>query len=236
MNNDPMTAIVEFQVNSETTTTDEWLNEWAARAEDAREGEPDTSAYASALNTESKGSVLVFERYDHGDESLKAHSEREAHKHLHSRMGEKNMTKRRVMSARFNDVNSYGWWSRKNYSDLMSASKVILTVLGMRFQNAEQRDQFIKLSQVHAQYCWGEEPDTLVYSGGIASSDADREIDLRTGDLVFVMACTDLAAFEKHRDDPNHLALGEKFANAGINIESSFMRTYRTTGHGYLWK
>ena len=113
MNNDPMTAIMEFQVNSETTTTDEWLNEWATRAEDAREGELDTSAYSSALNTESEGSVLVFERYDYGDESLKMHSEREAHKHLHSRMGEKNMTKRRVMSARFNDVNSYGWWSRK---------------------------------------------------------------------------------------------------------------------------
>ena len=43
MNNDPMTAIVEFQVNSETTTTDEWLNEWAIRAEDAQNGEPDTS-------------------------------------------------------------------------------------------------------------------------------------------------------------------------------------------------
>ena len=38
MNNDPMTAIVEFQVNSETTTTDEWLNEWAIRSEDARDG------------------------------------------------------------------------------------------------------------------------------------------------------------------------------------------------------
>ena len=62
MNNDPTTAIVEFQVNSETTTTDEWLNEWAIRAEDARDGEPDTPAYASALNTESEGSVLVFER------------------------------------------------------------------------------------------------------------------------------------------------------------------------------
>jgi len=236
MNNDPMTAIVEFQVNSETTTTDEWLNEWAVRAEDARDGEPDTPAYASALNAESEGSVLVFERYAHGDDSLSKHSARDAHERLHSRMGENNMTKRRVMSARFSDVSGYGWWSRKDHRDLMNEPNVIVTILGMRFETAEQRDRFIDLSQVHAQYCWNEEPDTLVYSGGIATSDADREIDLRTGDLVFVMACTDLAAVEKHRDDPNHLALGEKFAQAGINIESPFMRTYRTTGHGYLWK
>ena len=236
MNNDRMTAVVDFQVNSETTTTDEWLHDWAARADDARDGEPDTPAYTSALNTESKDSVLVFERYAHGDESLKKHSEREAHKHLYSRMGEYNMTKKRVMSARFDDVNNYAWWSRKDHVNLMNEPDVILTVLGMRFETAEQRDQFIDLSQVHAQYCWDEEPDTLIYSGGIAASDADREIDLRKGDLVFVMACTDLAAFEKHRDHPNHLALGEKFAQAGINIESSFMRTYRTTGHGYLWK
>ena len=140
------------------------------------------------------------------------------------------------MSTKFDDVKNYGWWSRKDHVNLMNERDVILTVLGMRFETAEQRDQFIDLSQVHAQYCWDEEPDTLIYSGGIATSDADREIDLRKGDLVFVMACTDLAAFEKHRDDPNHLALGEKFSQAGINIESSFMRTYRTTGHGYLWK
>ena len=51
MNDDPTTMIVEFEVNSETTTTYEWLNECAIRAEDARDGEPDTPAYAAALNS-----------------------------------------------------------------------------------------------------------------------------------------------------------------------------------------
>ena len=44
MTDDPTTMVVEFEVNSETTTTDEWLNERAIRAEDARDGEPDTPA------------------------------------------------------------------------------------------------------------------------------------------------------------------------------------------------
>ena len=51
MHDDTTTMIVEFEVNSETTTTSEWLNEWAIRAEDARDGEPGTSAYAAALNS-----------------------------------------------------------------------------------------------------------------------------------------------------------------------------------------
>jgi hypothetical protein len=89
---------------------------------------------------------------------------------------------------------------------------------------------------VHAEYCWIEEPDTLIYSGGIATADADRELDIKAGDLIFLMGTTDMAAMEKHRDDPKHLALGPKFSELGINVEGTFLRTYETTGDGYLWK
>ena len=89
---------------------------------------------------------MVFERYAPGNESLSKHSEREAHKRLHSRMGENSTTKRQVMSTRFSDVTDYGWWSRKDLRDLMNEPNVILTILGMRFETAEQRDQFIDLS------------------------------------------------------------------------------------------
>ena len=146
MTDDPTTMIVEFEVNSETTTTDEWLNERVIRAEDARGGEPDTPAYAAALNSESKTSVMVFERYAQGNESLSKHLEREAHKPLHSRVGENSTTKRQVMSTRFSDVTDYGWWSRKDLRDRMNEPNVILTILGMQFETAEQRDQFIDLS------------------------------------------------------------------------------------------
>jgi hypothetical protein len=76
----------------------------------------------------------------------------------------------------------------------------------------------------------------LIYSGGIARADADRELDLKAGDLVVVMACSDLAAAEKHRDDPKHLALSAKYAEQGVLLENTFMRHYRTTGDGFLWR
>ncbi len=75
------------------------------------------------------------------------------------------------------------------------------------------------------------------YSGGFAAADADRELDLLKDDLVFVMACTDKAAIDKHANDPQHLALGEQYADKlGGPVEPKFMRTYRTTGQGFLWR
>ena len=236
MSNEPMTAIVEFQVNTETTSVEQWLEEWSKRAEDARVGEPQTPSYAAALNSETRDQVLVFERYSQGDISLKEHLNRSAHQELHERMGAENMTKRRVMSTHFVDVEEYGWWSRPEQQDVMRRPGVIITVLGMRFPSEQQREKFIQLSQAHAEYCWTEEPDTLIYSGGLALSDADRELDIKTGDLVFVMASTDMEAMVKHRDDPKHLAIGERLSAEGINVEGTFLRSYETTGDGYLWK
>ena len=236
MNTESMTTIVEFQVNTEKNTVEEWLVEWSKRAEDSRVGEPQTPSYAAAVNVESNDNVLVFERYSRGDESLKAHLDRAAHKELQARMGEQQMTKRRVMSTRFVDVDDYGWWSRPGKTSSMTQPGVILTFLGMRFPSLDQRNEFIRLSQIHAEYCWIEEPDTLIYSGGIATADADRELDIKAGDLIFLMGTTDMAAMEKHRDDPKHLALGPKFSELGINVEGTFLRTYETTGDGYLWK
>ena len=96
--------------------------------------------------------------------------------------------------------------------------------------------EFLHLSSQHAAYCWNNEPDTLIYSGGLANADADRELDIKQGDLIFVMGCTDMAAVEKHRDDPNHLALGAKIAGQQISMENTFSLSYRTTGQGFLWR
>ena len=89
-----MTAIVEFQIRTETTSLEEWLDEWQKRAEDAFEFEPETTAYEACVNVEDPSRVLIFERYAHGMDSVQAHMDRDAHKHLHAVMGEKNMTKR----------------------------------------------------------------------------------------------------------------------------------------------
>ena len=233
--NQPLTALVEFQVRSETTSVSEWQDEWQVRAQDALQHEPETTAYAAAVNLEDDSSLLVFERYAHGASSLATHMARPAHSALDSNMGERRMTKRRVLSSQAVDVDNFGWWSRPANATPSQAG-VILAVVGFRFEGPEQESSYLELARTHAAYTWDNEPDTLIYSVGRATADADREIDVLKGDLVFVMGCTDLDAVDAHSNDPTHLALGPKFAELEISVEPTFKRLYRTTGHGYLWR
>ena len=214
---------------------EEWLAEWNMRALDARDGEPETTAYAAAVNVEDENGVLIFERYSRGERSLKAHSERPAHTALMDAMAERNMTKRMVYASSFTDAPNYGWWSCPERRDAATSEGVILVVLGMRFPNEATRDKFIELSSGHADYCSVNEPDTLIYSGGFANADSDRA-DIKSGDLLFVMACADMVAMDKHSNDPRHIALGLKFQEAGITLQPTFMKRYRTTGLGFLWR
>ena len=214
---------------------EEWLAEWNKRALDARDGEPETNAYAAAVNVEEESRVLIFERYAFGQRSLKTHSERPAHKALMDAMAERNMTKRMVYASSFTDAPNYGWWSRSERRDAAISEGAILVVFGMRFSNDAHRDKFIELTGKHADYCLGNEPDTLVYGGGLATTDSDRA-DIKAGDFIFVMACTDIAAVDTHRNDPQHMALAGRFQEAAITSEVTFMKTYRTTGLGFLWR
>lgn len=233
--NPRQTTLVEFQIRPESNSMQEWLVEWNKRALDARDGEPETIAYAAAVNVEDENGVLIFERYANGEQSLKTHSDRPAHKALMDVMAERNMTKRMVFASSFMDTTNYGWWSRPERSDAATSEGVILVVLGMRFRNDVSRDKFIDISKEHAGYCLTNEPDTLIYSGGFANADSDRA-DIKYGDLIFVMACTDMAAVDQHSNDPEHLALGLKFQDAEITPQPTFMKSYRTTGLGFLWR
>ena len=233
--NKPMTTMVEFQIRPENTSIEAWLDEWQKRADDALHGEPETSAYASAINLEDAKNVLVFERYVNGNSSLQRHVDRPAHATLTETMGERRMTKRRVMSSRYFDVADFGWWSRPETVE-PTHDGAIITLLGFRFAEDHQLATYVERVTQHAAYCRENEPDTLIYSAGIAAADADRELDLLKGDLVFVVACTDMAAVEKHSNDPRHVALGPEFTRLGIEPEPRFVRTYRTTGRGFLWR
>ena len=228
------TALVEFQVRPENCTTAEWLEVWDKRAQDARDHEPGTLSYGAAVNLENELNVLVYERYANNAEAVQAHTDRPAHGELMTALGERRMTKRRIMGTRFTDIAEFGWWSRPDKA--ADAEGNLIVLIGMRFENDDARDKFIELSAGHADYCLANEPDTLIYNGGLADDDTDREIDAKAGDLIFVMGCADAAAMEKHRDDPNHIALGARFAEAGVNLNVTFIRTYRTTGKGYLWR
>jgi quinol monooxygenase YgiN len=230
----PFSVLIEYQVRTENNSVAEWLDVWNDRGEDARVGEPETDAYVAAVNLADESNVLVFERYANGQSSLDAHVDRPAHAQLMEAMGSRQMTRRRVMSTGFSDLADYGWWARSGSLDPGDRG-VVLMALGFRFGSDEDRATYIKASREHAAYCWDAEPDTLIYSAGLAMADADREIDLHKGEVVFVMACTDLAAANRHANDPRHLALMAEL-EANIQMERTFLRSYKTTGHGFLWR
>jgi class 3 adenylate cyclase len=56
--------------------------------------------------------VLIFERYARGLDSIDKHQQRPAHADLQETMGARRMTRRRVMTSLFSDIDHYGWWSR----------------------------------------------------------------------------------------------------------------------------
>jgi hypothetical protein len=179
--------------------------------------------------------VLVYERYERGLSSLQTHMVRPSHKAIAEAMGARRMNRRRTLVNIAFDVPDYGWWSRPDSASPAKGDSYSFTLLGMGFAEPAQRDRFIDLSGEHARYCWTAEPDTLVYAGGIVADFPDSE-PWTKDDLLFVMACTDDAAAERHAADPNHIALGEKLRDAGVEIRKAEATQYRTTGRGFLWR
>ncbi|MDA8628481.1 antibiotic biosynthesis monooxygenase [Pseudomonadales bacterium] len=232
--NAPLTALVEYQVRTDETTTADWLDVWKKRAQDALEAEPHTTTYAAAASLEDESSLFFYEHYENGRAGLKFHMERPSHVVLNETMGRRRMTKRRVMGTGFFDLPDFGWRGRGG--NTLISSSAIFSLSGLRFGNDAQKSDAIRLLRDHADYCFVEEPETLIYSGGIATQDADRGPAIKQGDLIFIMACTDMAAVEKHRQDPRHLALGQRIIDAGVEVTSTFRKMYRTTGHGFLVK
>lgn len=230
----PLTILVEFEIRADSCTTEEWLDVWRQRAQDAQDHEPETSAYAAALATEDTARVLIFERYENGQTSLDAHMQRDAHAQLLQAMGARNMTKRRVMSQFLADIEGYGWWERPDQPALASCSGLLMTVFGTRFRSTAMREEYLALTREHADYCRDAEPGTLIYSAGVAQRDGDRGPDVGAGDLLFVAAFADAAAVAAHRDDARHLALQRKLET--IERERTFLQTYNTSGCGFLWR
>jgi len=231
----PMTAIVEFQVPPEEISMDDWLTLWAPRGADALYGEPETPGYEAAVSLEDPSKVIVYERYSKGDSSLAIHMQRPSHAEIATALKDNNVSMNRTFIAKFVDIPDYGWWSRPEQTQTFADEGAFLVFLGMNFETDAMRKKFIELSSGHADYCLGAEPDTLVYSGGVSVADPAYGIEAEA-DLLFVMGCKDMAAMQKHSNDPRHLALASSMKNVGCTPEITFMKTYRTTGKGYLWR
>lgn len=228
-----MTALVEYQVRTDETTVDEWLAVWQERAQDAFEAEPDTTTYAAAVSLEDPSSLFFCEHYKNGRAGLKFHMERPSHALLDETMGARHMTKRRIMSTGFFDLPDFGFRGRGN---TLIRNGAMFVIWGMRFDDDGDRAEYIRMSGDYADHCFAAEPETLIFSGGIAGQDSDRGPDIARGDLIFMMACTDMDAVEKHTQDPRHHAPGQQFIDAQSEMTTTFHNMYRTTGHGFLIK
>ncbi len=229
----PITVLVEYEIRAETTTMEEWLQVWSHRGEDALLGEPETSAYEALTSLQEAQQVLIFERYVNGDASVQAHIARPAHATLMETMGARRMTRRRVMTNVFADVDGYGWWARPEQVATMRDSGIQVTTIVTRFADDVSRQKYIDLTGAHADYCQTMEPGTLIYAGGIAVRDSDRGPEIKAGDLLFVAAFADEAAAEQHRVDVEHLKLQRKLEE--IARERVLVQSYKTTGCGFLW-
>jgi quinol monooxygenase YgiN len=232
--NTSMTALVEYQVRKEEVTTSEWLDVWQKRAQDALEAEPETTGYAAAVSLDDESCLLFYEHYEQGISSLKFHMERPSHTELEETMASRRMTKRRIMSTGFLDQPGFGWRGRGGKTLILSGALVVIS--GLRFGDDVQRAEAIRKSQEHAEYCWNEEPETLICSLGIATRDADRGPDIKKGDVICMIVYSDMAAVEMHSQDPQRPTLGQVFAKTGLETTCTFTKMYRTTGHGFITK
>ena len=227
-----MTAVVEYQIRPENNTMRDWLDVWSVRAADARQGEPETNAYATAVNLDDPNNVMVFERYAHGTKSVAFHTQRQAHTDLIDEMGKRNMTKRQVMSAVFSDLPDFGFWSRPKALPTNSSR---LTLLGLRFSKPKMQARWIEMVGEHAAYCQAQEEPTLIYSAGVASRDAQKEIGVKTGDLIVVMLSSNEAGIDQHQNDARHQKLQAAFVSQGMQRDLLFVRRYQVTADGYWW-
>lgn len=232
--NATMTALVEYQVRTAEISTADWLQIWQARAQDALQAEPETTGYAAAVSLDDESCLFFYEHYVHGTESLKLHMDRPSHSVLKETMAAGRMTKRRVMSTGFYDLPDFGWHRRGE--DTLIRRDAVVVLSGLRFGDDAVRRDFIRMAQDFADYCFAEELDTLIFSCGIAGRDVDRGPDIKQGDVIFFMVCSDMAAVEKHNQDPRHLQLAQHFIDAGLEMALTFQNMYRTTGHGFLAK
>ena len=234
MKGDPLhTQMFEYEIAAETISKQAWLQNWSERTQDALGAEPGLQACAAMGSLDCDEQVVIFERLENGTAARETLAERPDHAALRQRMGQTDMTRSRVRSLRFVDLPDYGWWRRPERHDKRFAAGVAVTLIATRFADDNSRQTYLRLTRDHARYCYLKESGTLIYSAGEACVDSERALGVQSGDLLFVAAFADDASAEKHRVDLAHVKLQEKLVN--VPRTRVFVRSYVTTGYGFLW-
>eukprot|EP00944_MAST-04C_sp_MAST-4C-sp1_P007226 g7226.t1 len=192
--------------------------------------------YEACVNLEKPERVLAFEKYRNGISSSKIHIERDAHKELNQEMRKKKMTKYQSLPAlSFYDIPNYGWWSRSNRSQY---AHTILCINVIRFNCSWMLDEFQKISSEFSEYIWINEPETLIYSGGVTTTDtrsSSMEYDIKKGDFVSIVECANNDALKKHLGNVQDADLFQnRLSQAGVKMKIIHKMMYRTSGIGFM--
>lgn len=232
----PLTTLVEFQIREENNNMGEWLSAWEPRGRDAMLGEPETTGYEACTNLEQPSQVMIYERYERGGRSLRAHMQRKAHRELNQAMGARRMTKRRVFSGLvFADIPGAGYWGRerRELTEKQRRRGTLLFILAFRFREEWMRDKWTEIMTQLAEWDRENEPGTLTYAGGIVAADLPK-MNIKKGDFVWVSEFADRRAMEEHQVEPHHVAVGKAAQDAGVVWETVWTGAYRTTGRGFM--
>lgn len=192
--------------------------------------------YEACINLEKPDRVLAFEKYRNGISSSRIHVERDAHKELNREMKKKKMTKYQSLPAlSFYDIPNYGWWSRPGRRQY---AHTILCINVIRFHRSWMLDQFLNIASEFSEYIWGNEPETLIYSGGVTATDtrsSSGEYNIKKGDFVSIFEFANDDAMRKHLDNTRDASLfHNRLSQAGIKMEIIHKLTYRTSGIGFM--
>jgi quinol monooxygenase YgiN len=207
------------------------------RHADAELGEPGTTGYCAMTSLDEPSHVMIWERYNEGGD-LKLHTERRAHAQLMEDMGSRKMTKRAVFSGlSFDDIPGVGYWGRgtRVLTEKQQARGTLMFIIAFRFQEDWMRDKWIEIMTELADWDRNNEPGTLTYAGGILSADlAKGDLDLKKGDFLWASEFADARAMQEHQDEPHHVAVGKKGAEAGCVMENVWTGGWRVTPHGFV--
>ena len=155
-----MTIAVEFEVRVENTSVEGWIETWGARAKDALEFEPKTTAYEAAVARDDPNRVLVFERYEGGDATLREHMNRPAHQELMARMQAERMTKRRPWIAMGYELEGFGWRFSNAADGGISRGGAVIEITAI---HAPDRENVVDGLRLHADQTLEPGGGTLLY-------------------------------------------------------------------------
>lgn len=218
---DVIVLMPEFEIRHENASLDEWLRVWGVRADDALAHEDYTPSYGAAVAVDQLNQVLIFERYEGGEDGLRRHMARRAHDQLVGEMSERQMTKRRVSMAWLNEIPDWGRWTPANPSQ--PSSGLDLTVIGFSFPDDSLRHEFIESSRARAAELADLAEVRIIGATAVTKLD-NRRPELRLGDVMIIAVSDDRSAVAASTWDDLH--------NGQIVTD----RAYRVADVGYFWK